>query len=394
MIKNNITSNNSNSKLKILSIHWGFSLGGVGQYALLIDDVKKYAPIKINTLCILGQNWQYDKKSLQAINANIITIKSKFDFTWIKKALEKIKTSNPDYIMTHGFNGHFIAFLSKLLIHHKVPMICSYHGLYHATTPIRKILEPVFNKFTEHYLRKTAYGIISVAEYSKNYLISKNIEQKKITIVHNGINPVVTHLRTKKQLREEWGIKEDEILLGVASRLDPVKGISYLIEALAKLKKVNQKYKLVIIGTGTCDTILKKMVIENNLSKKIIFTGYRNDVKECLRAFDIFVLPSLAEYHSIALLEAMRAGKAIISTNVGGNTESVRHEKEGRIIPPANSEMLANAINRYIDNKDLRNSLGAAAKKRFNEKFTEEIMVKKTAKWFMDCDKQRTLLKN
>jgi glycosyltransferase involved in cell wall biosynthesis len=93
----------------------------------------------------------------------------------------------------------------------------------------------------------------------------------------------------------------------------------------------------------------------------------------------------LAEYHSIALLEAMRAGKAIVATDVGGNTESVRNLKEGLIVPAADVERLVHAIDRMVIDRSLAKKLGEAARERFKDKFTEEIMVRQTAQWLVRC---------
>jgi glycosyltransferase involved in cell wall biosynthesis len=130
---------------------------------------------------------------------------------------------------------------------------------------------------------------------------------------------------------------------------------------------------------------LRQQVAQSGLSGKVVFTGFRPDVSDCLSAFDIFVLPSLAESHSIALLEAMQAGKAIVATDVGGNTESVRQGKEGIIVSPADPDGLAKAIERYIKFPELAIQMGKNAKLRFDNQFTVDVMVKKTAEWMISC---------
>lgn len=385
----------SGQRLRILSIHWGITIGGVGKYAASIDDVSKYAPIDIQTICILCPSWHCDRSTLAKLSAKEIVIKSRFDLSWVWQLSREIKRMKPNFIMSHGFNGHFIAMAMDMIGRHPVKKICSYHGQYHAPRKNRKLFEKPFDLMTEYFIRHRVVSVVSVAEYCKEYLVQRRVNPDKIEVIHNGIDrSFVSDKKARRQLRDEWGVKDNEILLGVASRLDPVKGISYLIDAFAREGKRMDKLKLVIAGTGTLDNTLKRRVDEIGLSRRIVFAGFRSDVSDCLSAFDIFVLPSLAEYHSIALLEAMRAKKAIIATNVGGNPESVRHKREAILIPPANTDSLAKAIERLSTNPTMRTKLANAAHKRFQQEFTTKRMVHRTADWILRCGSPLTPTRN
>ena len=123
-------------------------------------------------------------------------------------------------------------------------------------------------------------------------------------------------------LFRSWGVQPDDLVIGTVSRLDPVKGLEYLLEAVAIARKSEAQVRVVLVGDGGLRDALEAQVLKLGLKDVVSFAGYRDDIPDCLAAFDIFALPSLAEYHSIGLLEAMRAGLAIIATDVGGNTES------------------------------------------------------------------------
>jgi len=362
-------------------------LGGVGKYALSMDRVHRFAPVKIYTLCILGRNWWYDKDGLDALDAQKIFIKSRLDISWLRKVPQFVNKLKPDLIMTHGFNGHFVALVTRMLTQERTVLICSYHGSYHATTPGKKLIEPIYNHVTNTFIRHSAMSCVSVASFTKRFLVKKGVLDKKIVVIHNGIDAQRPSSGVGGQIRKEWRIDGHEIVVGVASRLDSVKGIHFLIDAMNVLIKRYKNLKLVIIGTGTSEQDLKSRVDNHGIGDKVLFLGYRSDVPACLEAMDIFVLPSVAEYHSIGLLEAMRAGKTIIATNVGGNTESVRHMKEGIIVPPADVTALVEAIARIIDDPLLGDRLGEASELRFRQFFTEEVMIRRTTKWLLKCGK-------
>jgi len=382
MENNNNNKNRSTvQQLEILSVHWGFSLGGVAKYSLLIDGVSQYQPVKIKTICVLIEGRQYDEVVLDEINAEIICIKHAGDIAGIKKLFRYIDQSRSDFVMTHGFNAHFMVMLHRWFGNSRPQRISSYHGEYHATTPARQLIEPVYNYFTPFYFRHFVSAIVPVAEHCATHLIKHGVDKDIIQVVHNGIDDISRDEQARDLLRKEWGIADNDIVVGTASRMDPVKGLSYLVKAHAQVVAENRQVKLVILGVGEEEQMLKELVSTMGLNDSVIFPGLRNDVPRCLEAFDIFALPSLAEYHSIGLLEAMRAAKAIVSTDVGGNTESVRDEKEGLVVNSRQVQQLTGALLRMASDPSLRARLGAAAQQRFKENFTSDVMVKRTADW-------------
>ncbi|HHH44567.1 MAG TPA: glycosyltransferase family 1 protein [Gammaproteobacteria bacterium] len=368
----------------MLSLHWGYSIGGVGKYGVLVDKAARRAGIAVEHVCIRGRNWQVDGKTLAELNAREIVLNSRMDLSWLRTLCRYLRTAKPDLIMTHGFNGHFVARLLRKSGCFQGGIISSYHGLYHATTAGRKWLAPLFNGFTEWHVGRTL-GTVAVAAYSKQYLVEKGIPGERVEVIHNGIEDSRVDPEARKKLRREWKLDDDQIAIGVASRLDPVKGIEYLLAAFARLVEKHPDIVLFVVGTGAVEQELQAKADELGLSSSVRFTGFRSDIEACLSAFDIFALPSLAEYHSIALLEAMRAGRPIVATDVGGNTESVRHEKEALVVQAADVGGLESALDRLITQSELRARLGAAARDRFLSEFTEDVMLAKTADWLNAC---------
>ncbi len=369
---------------QVLSLYWGYSIGGVGKYGVLLDKAAKETGIKMRHVCIRGREWQVDSQTLSELGATEIIINSRLDLSWIKMLGELLREINPELVMTHGYNGHFIAQLMRKMGYFKGEIISSYHGLYHATTTGRKGLAPIFNGFTELHIRRIK-NTVAVAEHSKRYLVKKGVPRNLVEVIHNGIEDFQCGADARNKLRAEWEVDDDCMVVGVASRLDPVKGVEYLLTAFSHLAARHTNILLVLVGTGAVEKELQAQVRELGIDAQVRFTGFRSDVAECLSAFDVFVLPSLAEYHSIALLEAMRAGKAIVATDVGGNTESVRHDKEALVVQAADVDSLEAALDKVVSDDLLRERLGNAARARFCSKFTEDVMLKKTGAWLLHC---------
>ena len=120
--------------------------------------------------------------------------------------------------------------------------------------------------------------------------------------------------------------------------------------------------------------MLKKQIQVLGLTDLVSTVGFQDNVAQWMASCDVFVLPSLHEYHSIAVLEAMRAGKPIIATEVGGNGESIEKDLSGLLVPAKDEKALADALYKLVTDEELRKTLGENARKRFLKLFTEEAM--------------------
>ena len=229
-------------------------------------------------------------------------------------------------------------------------------------------MEPIYNGLTHWIYAHFANVTISVAEYSRQYLISKGVPAQKVVTVHNGIKDIPTPQPIEMQ--------HDVVNIITASRIDKVKGLSYMMEAVELLKQRGLGFHYYMIGEGPELDGMKRICKEKHLQDVVSFEGFQSNVPEWLAATDIFALPSLYEYHSIAVLEAMRAGKAIVATTVGGNGESITNNKQGLMVPAADSKALANALERMVSDTDLRTRLSENAFNRFEHEFTEDAMKK------------------
>jgi glycosyltransferase involved in cell wall biosynthesis len=136
------------------------------------------------------------------------------------------------------------------------------------------------------------------------------------------------------------------------------------MRAAASIHRQRADVRFVLVGQGPLEADLKREAWALGLDGTIVFAGRREDVPRLLRAFDLFVLPSIHEGLSIALLEAMAAGKPVVVTRVGGMPEVVEDGVEGLIVPPANPEALSRAILTLLRDADLRAQCGDAARQR------------------------------
>ena len=176
-------------------------------------------------------------------------------------------------------------------------------------------------------------------------------------------------------LRRKFGIVQGDKVILTVSRLVEEKGHIYLIRAAEKVIKIFPNVKFLIVGWGPLKEELEKEIQsvktrspagDRVLSAPIILVG-RRDIAEVLPLADVYVEPALSVDIGIASMEAMAHGLPIISTNVGEMPVFVKDGENGFLVPPQDSNVLAEKILALLKNDDLRKKMGEKSKERVKE---------------------------
>lgn len=202
----------------------------------------------------------------------------------------------------------------------------------------------------------------------------------EIAAIPNGIEldeRPTPDARQQRELRQRLGVDPEAVLFASIGRLEPQKAHRDLIDAFARLPpEAAERSRLVVLGSGPLDAELRRQAEGAGLSDRVIFAGFRDDVPELLDAIDVVVFSSLYEGLPVALLEAMAAGVCLVTTDVPGIVEAARADREALVSPCSNPQALADSLTRVAQDRDLRQRLAAAAKRRFRERFTADAMVR------------------
>ena len=362
----------------ILSIVWSLPGGGVSHYVGSIHKLNRFNDMAIRHVVIRKKQWQIHQGLRNELAPKEIFIKSRLDPRWIVAVQKQIRSTQSNLLFVHGFNGHMVANTCKMM-GLNIPILASYHGPYHSPIPNRKRWAKILNRYLIFFLKHVADHIITVTRNAKRELISQGVPADKITAIHNGIQMFrPTNKKDYRSYIREMGIPDEALVLGTTSGFHPVKGLEYLIKALATILKHRADIHLLLFGTGPLEDELKRLAKSIDLQNRVDFMGFQENLEQRLPGLDIFILPSLSECHSIGLLEAMRAKLAIVCTDIPGNVESIRNGFDGIVVPARNPKDLSDAIVYLIQNPELRNSLALSARKRFEKHFTESRMLENT----------------
>jgi len=210
-------------------------------------------------------------------------------------------------------------------------------------------------RFLKHYIKAFVCPTYEI----KSEMVNYGFQGSKITVIPNGIDTnefKPPSAQERLEARKKLSINSNAFVVIFAGRLEPAKGVEYLIDAW----KTNSTPDavLLLIGKGYLESGLRQRAASN---KSIRFEGWAADIKAYFAAADVFVLPSLAEGMPNALIEAMACGLACIGTTIGGTTDLIENGKTGILVPQGNSGALAAALNKMHKQADFAAQLGLSA---------------------------------
>jgi sugar transferase (PEP-CTERM/EpsH1 system associated) len=237
-----------------------------------------------------------------------------------------------------------------------------------------KLLRKTVRPFIGHY--------IAVSQDLQSWLVSSiGVKRSHISQIYNGVDS--TRFRPAQTPRAQLGppgfFNEDSIVIGSVGRMAAVKDYPNLTHAFVRLLQLEptlrERLRLLIVGEGESRDTCLRLLNQHGAGQLAWLPGERSDIPELMAAMDIFVLPSLGEGISNTILEAMATGLPVIATRVGGNPELVQEGVTGRLVPPADSEALAQALLEYVHDAKRRHAHGRAAREIIDRQFSIPAMV-------------------
>lgn len=296
----------------------------------------------------------------------------------IRKIINDFK---PDVVHTHAAKAGAVGRLAA--IHESVPVIVhTFHGhVFHSY--FNKAKTQLFLNI-ERYLAKRTTKIVTLSpkqlrELSDEFKIAP---KEKFQIVNLGFDLsrfVENQEEKRKHFRATYQIEDDEIAIGIIGRLVPIKNHSLFLKALKEVAaKTQKKIRAFIIGDGELRHQIENEAaqlgiafssIGENRKTLLTFTSWIKDVSECNAGLDVIVLTSNNEGTPVSLIEALAAGKFIVSTKVGGIEDIVEDGKNAFLVEKGNDKMFAQALLKVLHDDNLRQNVSATGRAHTLEKF-------------------------
>jgi glycosyltransferase involved in cell wall biosynthesis len=259
-------------------------------------------------------------------------------------------------------------------------VLATLHGLGSASSLQRKI--------GNWFLYRHLFKVIGVSEAVREDLLHNNwgLTADKVVTIHNGIDPTPFLVESSRSVAREAVLSaygDGGSWFGSLGRLSEVKNQRTLLRAFAQVVASEPQTRLLLAGRGELEEELKALSSSLGLDENVFFLGFRRDVSQILRALDFFVLPSLREGLSLAIMEAMCSGLPVLASRVGGIPELFGAVEMGTLVDPVDENGLAEAMLSLARLPVAeRQRLGDNARARVLEHFTAEDMTRKYAAVF------------
>jgi glycosyltransferase involved in cell wall biosynthesis len=289
-----------------------------------------------------------------------------------------------DVVHTHtakaGALGRLAAGLARVPAVVHTPHGHNFYGYFSpgASSAIMKI---------EKFLAKFTDRIVALTELEKSDYVNFGISNPgRISVIYQGIDldKFARDRKDTRDLKSALGIRSEDPVIGMAGRLEPVKGSMFFIEAASEISKKFPEARFIVAGEGSLRIAMENRSRELGLSQKIIFTGWIEDMREVLPVFDVMVMPSLNEAVGMALIEAQAQEVPVVATKVGGIPEVVIDNKTGILVPPSDPAGMAGAVCGLLADKKRRAEMGEAGRMWVYDKFNAEAMADKTSALYME----------
>lgn len=233
----------------------------------------------------------------------------------------------------------------------------------------RSVLWP-YEKLVDVLVWKAVKLVVVNAQVIADALCtSRRMPSGKVAVVYNGLEEKDSSSLVR------GGSAHDSVVIGCIARMDIAKGALVLFEAFASLAKLRPKLRLVLAGHGDASAELARRTKSFGLQGRVEMLGhYDGDVNTLLDSFDIYVFPSLWEGLPYSLIEAMRAGIPIVATRVGGIPEVIEDGNEGLLVEPGSSDAIVGALERLLEDPQLKLSVGRNARLKYEKSLSLDKM--------------------
>jgi glycosyltransferase involved in cell wall biosynthesis len=311
--------------------------GGLERMVLELVKIQHRQGHRCQVVCLYEEGTLAHELAALGIPVHACGKRQGLDLRALVRARRRISAHATDVLHTHNAVAHYQAVLATCGLGLRL-IVNTRHGMGSNRRAARR------EWFYRRALARTD-AVVTVCEAARRDAIQRGIvPPEKARVVPNGIplasfQPASEAMR--QSLRQQLGVAATTRVIGTVGRLNWAKDQAGLIRAFRLLRERQPDAVLVLIGDGELRGALQQTAHDEGVADSVHFLGDRNDVRELLQGLDLFVLSSVSEGYSMALLEACAVALPIVATDVGGNGEIVRDGETGRLVPASDAAALA-----------------------------------------------------
>ncbi|MBC7327224.1 glycosyltransferase [bacterium] len=359
-----VSVNDRRTKIKVLQVIPPVGIGGAER---LVVDLAKYInkdEFEVAVLSLgnqLAEIYQEELRESQ-VPSIFIKVQTAFHPLTIYRVTRFLLRFKPHIIHTHLKAIRYVILPSLFS-----PVLAHIHTIHSIA---RRDTSSPFNRFINRIAFK-CFGVKPVCVSKEVANSIKAVYGVEALRIYNGVN-------LSRYFAERPREKKDQTVYVLnVGRMKKEKNHKLLLEAFNKVRSKDSRARLIIVGDGELKPALEGKVRQLGLNGAVSFHGWRNDVPELMRDCDIFVLSSDVEGCPEVVLEAMASGKPVVATRVGGVPELVEYGITGFLVPPQDSDALAESMLRLIKDSELREEMGRRGREKAIKGFALSIAIQR-----------------
>jgi glycosyltransferase involved in cell wall biosynthesis len=301
------------------------------------------------------------------------------DVAALFRLVRLIRSLRPDVLHTHTAKAGALGRAAALLARRARPeaVVHTYHG---------HVLTGYFPGWTsrlflrvERFLARGSDALVAVSPEVRDDLVRLHVAARsKFVVVRLGLDlerRIAAPVGARERVREEWGVGDDQFLVTWLGRMTEIKRVDDLLRAFADLRGRGVDAVLALVGDGPNRTELHRLAEQLGIAEAVRFSGFRRDVGSVYAASDAVALSSANEGTPVSLIEALAAGCAVVSTNVGGALDVLDHGRVGLLVPAGDTGAFADRLEELVRQPELRRELGAAGREHVLARYSVDRLV-------------------
>jgi glycosyltransferase involved in cell wall biosynthesis len=300
----------------------------------------------------------------------------RLDMTPVRELRDYVRAKDIRILHTHGYRSDVVGYLLSFVVP-KLRVVTTHHGW------IRNSAKQALVARVAIGLSSRLHGVSCVSAKLLEELPRALQSNKRAAVIHNAIVVQDYQPRGRRaEVRATLGLTDEDTLFGVIGRLSPEKGVTDVLEAFSTIAHLSPRTHLAYVGEGPMRPAIERMVAERSLSQRVHLIGHWHPIQPFYEATDVVVSPSWTEGLSNVLLESMAMERPIVATRAGGNDEIVEEGVSALLVPVGDTDALAAAMRRLVEDSVLAGRLAAAGLARVQRQFSFEARMEKEVAFY------------
>ena len=378
----------ANSESKAMVLHARVITGaGGGPDKTVLNSPRFLKPLGYDSSCLylrppndigfesIRQRADFWKSPLEEIDD-----RGALDWRIVPKAIEVCRRLKVDIWHGHDYKTNLLGLL--VAKRHPMKLVTTVHGWVKHTNKT-----PLYYKLDRWAIKRYQH-VLCVSPDLVEQCKRSGVREDRLQLLENAIDTEQFQRRSSPQeAKQKLGLAQDRLLVGAAGRLSPEKGFDMLIRCVAAIIAKGIPISLAIIGDVSELYKLQSLIDELGVGENIRLAGFQSDMSQWYEAMDVFALSSLREGLPNVILEAMALETPIVSTKVAGVPRIIKDGVNGLIVPIDDEDAFTSALERLIEDPDLRKELAKAGRAVIERSYSFEYRMRKISEVYDSLDK-------